>query len=69
MLQLWMPRSPQFDAALFESLRASLPNAFDSESEEMSIRILRALSRYEDVDDLPEETLTSILLIRLCACE
>lgn len=62
MLQLWLPRSPKLNAALFESLRASLPNAFDSESEEMSIRILRALSRYEDVDDLPAETLTSILV-------
>jgi hypothetical protein len=62
MLQLWLPRNPKLDAALFESLRASLPNAFDSESEEMSIRILRALSRYEDVDDLPEETLTAILV-------
>lgn len=62
MLQLWVPRSPELDAALFHSLRALLPHFFDAEAEEMSLRILRALSRFEDVDDLPEETITSLLL-------
>jgi hypothetical protein len=62
MLQLWLPRTPELDAAMFESLAAMIPQFFDSDSEEMSIRILRALSRFEDVDDLPEETVTSILL-------
>lgn len=62
MLQLWLPRTPEFEAALFESLRASLPHAFDSEAEDMSLRILRALSRFEDVDDLPKDTVTSILI-------
>jgi len=64
MLQLWLPRTPEFESALFESLRALLPQFFDSEAEEMSLRILRALSRFEDVDDLPEETITSLLLNR-----
>jgi hypothetical protein len=50
------------DAALFDTLRSSIPNRFDSEAEEMSLRILRALSRYEDVDDLPEGTVTAILM-------
>ena len=62
MLQLWLPRSPEFEAALFESLSASLPHAFDSQAEQMSLRILRALSRFEDVDDLPKDTVTSILV-------
>lgn len=62
MLQLWLPRNPAFEAALFESLRASLPHSFDSDSEDMSLRILRALSRFEDVDDLPVDTVTSILI-------
>ncbi len=62
MLQLWLPRSPKFEAALFESLHASLPHAFDSQAEQMSLKILRALSRFEDVDDLPNDTVTSILV-------
>ncbi len=62
MLQLWIPRSERLDAALFDSLRAALPHSFDSADEEMTLRILRALSRYEDVDDLPESMITSILM-------
>ena len=62
MLQLWLPRSSLLDAALFESLRATIPHSFDADAEEMSLKILRALSRYEDIDDLPESLLTSILM-------
>ncbi len=62
MLQLWLPRSAELDQAIFASFRASLPQFFDSAAEEMSIRILRALSRYEDVDDLPAETITRLLV-------
>lgn len=62
MLQLWLPRSPQFDEAVLDSLRISLPRTFDSDSEEVSLKILRALSRYQDIDDIPAAALTGILL-------
>lgn len=62
MLQLWVPRTPALDAALFHSLQAALPHFFDSHAEEMSLRILKAISRFEDVDDIPEETIASLLV-------
>jgi hypothetical protein len=62
MLQFWAPRSREFDLALFKSIRAMLPRTFDIEAERAAISILGALSRFENVDDLPEDTITSILL-------
>ena len=62
ILQLWVPSSEQLDAALMSSLRPMLPHVFDAEAERVTIRILGALSRFENADDLGEETITSILL-------
>jgi len=62
MLQFWLPRSPELEAALFDSLKAALPHHVDSDAEEMSLRIIKALARFENVDDLPAETITSVLL-------
>ena len=39
-----------------------MPHPFDSDDEDISLRILRSLARYEDIDDLPEDTLSSILM-------
>ena len=64
MLQLWLPRTPQFDEAMLQCVRALLPRPTATEVETVTLRILRALSRFEDVDDLPEETVTSVLLSR-----
>ena len=64
MLQLWLPRTPQFDEAMLQCVRALLPRPTATEVETVTLRILRALSRFEDVDDLPEETITSVLLSR-----
>jgi hypothetical protein len=62
MLQLWLPRTEGFQRAMFQSVRALVPQFFDADAEEVTIRILRSLSRYEDVDDLPESAITSILM-------
>ena len=64
MLQLWLPRTPQFDEAMLQGVRVLLPLPTDTEVEEVTLRILRTLSRFEDVDDLPDETISSVLLDR-----
>ncbi len=61
-LQLWEPRSPDLDIALIHTVRAFLPQVFDPHAEQVAIRILTALSRFENVDDLSEETIAAILL-------
>jgi hypothetical protein len=62
MLQLWLPRSAKLDMALIHSVRALLPQVLDPRAEQVTIKILATLSRFENVDDLSEDTLTSILL-------
>ena len=62
ILQLWVPSSEQLDAAVMNSLRPMLPHIFDAEAERVTIRILGALSRFENADDLGEDTITDILL-------
>ena len=64
MLQLWLPRTPQFDAAMLRSVRALLPHPVDTDVESVILRILRSLSRFEDVDDIPEDAISSVLLNR-----
>lgn len=63
MLQFWEPRTPDFEEALLGSLRLPfLFPEFDSASERVTIDILKALSRYENVGDLSTETITEVLL-------
>ena len=62
ILQLWVPSSEQLDAAVMNSLRPMLPHIFDTEAERVTIRILGALSRFENADDLGQDTITDILL-------
>lgn len=64
ILQLWIPRSDLLDAALVDSLRPLVPHVFDRDAEQVTIRILRALSRFEDIGDLDQETLTHVLFDR-----
>ena len=62
LLQFWVPRSPEFDAALVASMR--LPfffSTFDPEAERVTVQILRTLGRFENVDQLPEATIASVL--------
>jgi hypothetical protein len=62
LLQLWLPRDASIDDALLNSLRPMLPHEFDPQAEEVTVRILASLSRYENVDDLGEETIAEILM-------
>lgn len=63
MLQFWVPRTDTLDEALFASLKLPFLFAeFDPEAERVTIAILKALSRFEKVEDLPIETITNLLL-------
>jgi uncharacterized membrane protein YidH (DUF202 family) len=62
LLQMWVPTNPKLEAALLESLRPMLPHIFDREAEQVTIRILRSISRFENAEDLSPETVANILL-------
>jgi hypothetical protein len=63
LLQFWVPRTPEFENALFSTIR--LPfflMDFDVETERIIIDILKSLSRFENVGDMSPETVTKILV-------
>jgi hypothetical protein len=63
LLQFWVPRTPEFEAALLGAMRLPLLfSAFDAGAEVVTVQILQALSRFEDVGSLPKETVRAILL-------
>jgi hypothetical protein len=63
MLQLWLPRTPDFEEAIVRSLRfAFLFHEFDSTAEKVTIRILESLARFENVRDLDQGTVASVLM-------
>lgn len=62
LLQLWVPRTDQLDAALMNSLQPLLPHEFDRAAEKVTIKILRTLSRFEDSGDFGLETVSHILV-------
>jgi hypothetical protein len=62
MLQFWLPRTEEFELALFNSLRHMLPTRFDPAAEQVTLRILRALSRFEGGSDLDEATIAAVLM-------
>ena len=62
LIQFWVPRSHEMDASLIDSL--SLPlyfQSFDIEDERATIKVLEAISRYANQDDISESTITKIL--------
>ncbi len=62
ILQLWIPRDEKFDIAVLSNLRFPfLFTEFDADTELTTIRIIEQLSRYENINDLKEDTVTSIL--------
>lgn len=63
MLQFWVPRTLKLEEALFTSLRLPLFfSEFDTEAEKVTIAILRTLSRFEKIEDLPVETVIHLLV-------
>lgn len=61
LLQFWAPATAQLSEALVSGVRAFATGAHDTEVEAMAQEILRVLSRFESIDDLPRETLVSML--------
>lgn len=65
LLQFWMPRSKELEEGLVDSLGLPLYfDSFDHADEKATMRVLEALSRYENVHDLQEPTVRSILANR-----
>lgn len=63
MLQFWVPRSAEFEEAVLGTLRLpALFQPFDLEAEAVSLKIIRTLARFENVEDMSTETLRSILV-------
>ncbi len=63
LLQFWIPRSEEVDSAIFNAMRLPLlfPK-FDSATEAVTIQILQALSKIENLSELPTGTITKIIL-------
>jgi hypothetical protein len=65
LVQFWVPRSKELEESLVDSLRLPLFfQSFDPDDERATIKVLEALSRYENVGDLPEHTLKKVLANR-----
>lgn len=61
-LQFWVPRDEVFEEALLGAFRLPfLQVEFDPRAEEVTLKILRKLSRYKDIDDLQPKTVGAIL--------
>jgi hypothetical protein len=61
LLQFWIPRSDVLDAALTASIQPLVPHVFDHDAELLTFRILGAISRYSDIQDLSLETTEAVL--------
>lgn len=63
LLQFWVPRTKEFEEAMLGSLRLPfLFQEFDAEAERTTLKILRGLGRFEGSSDLPEETISSVIM-------
>jgi len=63
LLQFWVPRTAELEEALLGTMRLPfLFREFDPAAEKVTIRILDALSRFENVGDLPQGTVRNILV-------
>ncbi len=63
LLRFWIPRSQQFEDALVASLRVPLLfREFDAETEKLTVKILGVLARYQNLDDLSQQTIGKVLL-------
>lgn len=62
LIQFWVPRSKLLEESLIDAIRLPLYfQSFDPEDEKATLKVLGAISRYENVQDIPEPTLKTIL--------
>lgn len=63
MMHTWIPRSETFERAITNSRRLPfLMRGFDGESEAVTVKILQTLYRFEQSDQLPVDTIASIMM-------
>jgi hypothetical protein len=63
MLQFFVPRTEQFEAAVLGNLRLPFLNQeFDPEVERVSLQILGALSRFSNAESIPPQTVGRVLV-------
>jgi len=63
LLQFWVPRTKEFEEAILGSLRLPfLFQEFDAEAERTSLKILKCLGRFEGGNEIPEQTITQVIL-------
>lgn len=62
MLQIWEPTTPDLEEALIGSFKLPLLfYEYDHNAEKITLRMLKAISRFENLDDLDSETISEIL--------
>lgn len=65
LIQFWVPRSPELEESLVDSLRLPLFfQSFDLEDEKATLKVLESISRFENVGDLPESAIRVVLTNR-----
>jgi hypothetical protein len=63
LLQFWLPRTREFEDAIMDSLRLPLLfQEFDSSAERVTVQILETLARFEKVEQLSTDVVSSILV-------
>jgi hypothetical protein len=63
LLQFWIPQTPEFEQALLSTMRLpTVLTLMDADAERVSLKILNALSTFENIGNLPPETTTRVLL-------
>jgi hypothetical protein len=63
MFQFWVPRSAEFEKALITGFQLPfLFREFDSDAENVTIRILQTIAHYENIENIPRETIGHIIL-------
>lgn len=62
LLQFWAPRTEELERALVGAMREPLLFlGFDGGSEQVTLRILKAISRFENIGDLSESSIANVL--------
>lgn len=63
LLQFWSPRTAQFEEAMLGSLQLPLfMEEFDPVAERITIKLLHTLSTFENIDQIPQGTLSRIMI-------
>lgn len=62
LIQFWVPRSEKLEQSLIDALRFPLFfQSFDPEDERATVKVLEAISRFENVGDISESTIKIVL--------